>query len=292
MPNDPTPKPSFDSAATPTASDPASPAAPSTPDTPAPLHPPGRGKRRVWQVLGGLGVVLVLATLWGYWQWRSKPEYWVKNQAFLAQHTPEQLMTMAESVEQRLLAAVSYDPTLSDPGGQGLFSLAADTYAASVGGHGTRQLFLTVDEINAWINQRLAGWAANQGLTIPEYVAYPMIAIDDGRLILAFLVDRPSVNQVVSMAVHVAIQDGQDAILRVEDVILGQLGVPAEKWIGKAIQRGASPDYTHMIDQVTEALDGMSFDPVLKLHHQKIQLVAFQLKANGVLLTLKAPDQP
>lgn len=257
--------------------------APATqPDTPQPPAPrgPKMGCRTV--VLLFL-IICSLAGMAGYWLWKSEPGYWNQRKNFLSELNVHQRMEIAQSVERRFLEAINV-------ASNGLDHVvgASDSGEASAVSH---DVLLTADEINAWLDQRLAGWAANQGIAIPDYINEPMVAINGDHLIIAFRLEHPPLSQIVSVTTSVEIQDGQ-AELRVEAIHGGRLRVPGVKAVSDAVHNsGSESEFASVAAKITEAFDGKVLDPVIKLNHQKIRITAIKIQPKGVRLTLK-PDEP
>lgn len=260
----------------------------SSPDASLRSHFVGMGRCggavRYRRILLFLVVVLALGGGWSYWLWRSEPVYWQQRRAFFEQHTPEQRMVLAESVEQRILAALS-DVSIAAA------SESKDAANSDTEPDGT--VFLTIDEINAWVDQRLYDWAANQGSTIPEFITDPMLAIVDGELVIAFLYDSPSMRQVFGIKCDVLLEDDQ-AVIKVLSVSGGRLHIPGVQAASRAVGQiqGQESEMTQMTARITEAFDGMAFDPILNLGQQKVQLKAFELEADGARLVFEPDRQP
>jgi len=216
------------------------------------------------------GLVLVCLTVgWAYWLWVSEPVYWREHKRFLETYTPAQRLEVAHAVEQKILEKLS----------------EVATGRAGAGVKST--LFLSIDEINAWIDQRLSEWAENQGKQIPEYVTEPMVAIVDRQLVAVFMMVKPPVEQVVSIVTQVTIDQGI-ATVKVENVFGGRLEVPGAKAMAHAIEASAGDsEFGGVVRQVTEAFDGVEFTPVIKLNGQKIRAVAFELQDHGAMITFE-----
>lgn len=219
-------------------------------------------------IVAGLVLVCVAAG-WVYWLWVSEPVYWQEHKRFLETYPPAQRLEMAQAVERKILDKLS----------------AVATGKADSGVKST--LFLSIEEINAWIDQRLSEWATNQGKEVPEYVTEPMVAIVDQQLVAAFRLVNPPVDQVVSIVTRVMIDQGV-ATVKVENVFGGRLEVPGAKAMAQAIETSAGDsEFGGVVRKVTEAFDGVQFDPVVKLNGQKIQVVAFELQEHGAMITFE-----
>lgn len=229
------------------------------------------------RVLGVLVLFLVLVWGWAYWLWRSEPAYWQRRRSFVQTHTARQRMAVGESVEQRILAALS------------------DVSVAAAGHRAGSQdsLFLSVDEINAWIDQRLYGWAANQGLDISESVEDPMLAIVDANLVIAFLYDTPQRRQIYSFQCEVLIQ-GDQAVIQVIAVSGGRLRIPVVNTVTRVMGwlRGQGSDIAQVAGNLDKAFEGMAFDPILNVGQQKVLLKAFEWEPDGARLVFEPYRQP
>ena len=265
------------------------------------------GLTRFRTVLLVLLVAIGLVGVRGYWLWKSPPTYWQTQQQYLKETTSQQRMAIAQSVEQRILdrlGAVSTDATpvrdASDADGQVAVIQAVDASRRTVGAeaNAARSIFLTLNEINAWVDQRLGDWASNQGSSIPDDVTHPMVAIEGDHLVFAFQFEKPNFKQVISAVANVQIakddhgEPGQ-ATIRIVKIRGGRLEIPGIKAVTGVIEEGADQEsgLAELASKITEVFDGKAFDPLIKINHKKIRVVSFQLrhKPAGLQLLL-APD--
>lgn len=234
-------------------------------------------------------VLLGLLCLGGgrmYWLWKTPPVYWQKHQQFLEQTSPEKRMAIAQLVEQRILDQLSF--VSSEPSRRVGGELAGTENAILSAAVGTGNVvFITLEEINAWLDQRLRDWAGHQGRAIPDYVSDPMVAIEGENLILAFRFDQPEFKQVISAVTRIQIETGSsdktgNATVQVLKIRTGQLAIPGIKAMSGAIGKKseASSGFAKVAAEITEAFDGMSFDPLIKISQQKVRMVSFTLKQN------------
>ncbi len=253
-----------------------------------------------------LGVLLVLVALVvgrGYWLWRSPPVYWQDHQQYLQRTTVQERLALAQSVERRILeefnAVPVNSPASSNTSNVSNVSQGNDAVTALIGTvqpHVTKTVSLSIEEVNAWIDQRLKDWASNQGTSIPEYVTDPMVAIEGDNLVIAFKFDKPNLKQVVSAVTRIEIDKSQNdqagqARIRIVKIKGGRLRIPAVKTLSQAVEKQAksSSELADMASKITETFDGQIFDPVLKLNNQKIRIVSLQLKhePRGIELSIK-----
>jgi len=260
--------------------------------------PPKHRKMGCGTVLLVITVISALCGAWGYWLWKSEPVYWQEHKQYLEKSTPQERLALAESVERRVLDKISFAPVKGPMGGGdgtashggagegGLAASGAET-TSNRPAKTTKEVFLTIEEINAWMDQRLKDWASNQGMNIPDFVKDPMVAIEDDYLILAFKFEKPPISQVVSVMTTVVIEENE-AKIQVEGVRGGRLKIPGVKAAANAVgARGGESGLADIAAKITKAFDGKTFNPLLKLNSQKIRMISFELKPDGALLTLK-----
>lgn len=200
-------------------------------------------------------------------------------------------MAIAQSVERWFLDRLSVvAESVNAPDNEGVGQAVNTSHAAGPGQ--TKVVFLTLEEINAWMDQRLRDWASNQGSEIPDYISDPMVAIEGDNLVFAFQFDKPEFRQVVSAVTKVEINkqrsdESEQARIRVVEVRMGRLGLSAVRAVGGADESSALAE---IATGITDALDGKVFDPVVRINRQKVRAVSFKLKHEplGMELTLKA----
>ena len=238
-----------------------------------------RGRLRA--VIFLLLLIVSLGGLWCYWLWKSEPEYWQHRADFRLTTPINQRRIIAQTVEQRILERL--DVALAN-------GRSATVSSSQVDGSVEEELFLTFDEINVWIDERLDDWIANQGAEVPGFLKDPMLAAEGQNLIVAFEYVNHPFRQVVSMISRVNITDGGEAVIRVQGVRAGCLPIPGAKAVSQAVVKGGiyHEGFSQVADHITEAFDGRTFDPVLKVHNQKVRLSGFELKPSGARLSIQA----
>lgn len=258
-----------------------------------------------------LGLLAVLGGGWCYWLWRSEPVYWQQHAQYIENTTPEARMATAQAVEQRLLDEISYTPAGdgADSGGNAGGTAKAERVASGVvervadtaDGKGDdvdpdapREVFLSIREINAWVDQRLDQWVKHQGSKMPGFIQKPMLTVEDDHLVIAFRFVHPPIDQIISVLSDVEIEpDKGQAVMRVRGVRGGRLRIPGVKAVTSAVQdKAGEGDFKDIAAKVTEAFDGRSFDPLLDLNNRKIRLVGFELQPEGVKLIIRPVVKP
>jgi len=241
-----------------------------TPATP----PPSEGEKPPLSpvkkfALGCLLVTLVfftIACITGAILWRQfhrDPQYWEQNQLKVAGMQPEQLAQQAEDFEKKMLGttapAVEGEP--DEP---------------------VRTLHVTCDEVNAWIAVKAQAWAAHQNIELPPQIQGSMIAVEDGRLVIAFKVESPQVQKIISAPIDVKIDDTGLAHVRILGLRAGDMNVPL--W---AIPSGLTnrPDVASQWQQLQ---NGVTFTPVRAIDpHHRLRLLAMEVKPDGLDLKVK-----
>ena len=136
--------------------------------------------------------------------WRSEPSYWQQYQTAKVQIPPAQRLYTAERFESRMVTQISADEQLE------------------------RTITLHLDDINAWLDQRLERWLANQGLSLPPEVGDVMVTSQGGNLVLAFYVQTERIEQVFSMFFDLSVNDADQAQLKLKAIRGGRLRVPGD----------------------------------------------------------------
>ena len=229
-------------------------------------------------------LVLVIAffcvtAISGYALLRAEPSYWKQRRRFLQSHTPQQLMEMGESLERRLLAGLT-----------GVSTAANSVEALDVADQGPRVVRISVDEVNAWLDQRLKGWLGNQGHKLPKEVKEPMIAIEDDNLVIAFRYQTKGFDQIVSGFFGIRIlEDGQAKVER-RGISGGKLPLPAETITQQLSHSDKPSSQTAQAAKLLEAIDGKAFDPVVTVDEHLIRILDIKLQPDGIELSIASDD--
>ncbi len=254
-----------------------------------------------WVVRGLFALIAIgiLLAVVAWWRWNSTPQYWDEAQAFLgdAENNPR-VQAIATSVQQRVLAATNeHDMTL----GRNHYvtpvtaqeALDAITVAAiqgadeaarsGIASDGTRWLVLDLREANAWLAVRLEKALANQNDRLPSGIGKPIVAIQDGKLVVAFKADQ--INQVVSAVLDARMtQDGQ-LHLRLLAVRGGELELPVNFLVNQLRDGiGGQKPPAEVVAWLQRALDGFKVDPRHNFDGKDVRLTG--LEARGSVIEL------
>jgi len=242
-----------------------------------------------WVLRGVVVALLIAACASGYawWRWRSQPAYWHKAQAFLegAEQNPH-VRTMAQSVEARVTSSTNEPGTGRLPvrrvvaaSTQALLTEATtaaiegadDAARSGVYPDGTHWLAMGVQEANAWLTLRLPKLLANQNAAMPQGVGTPIVAVEEGRIVVATRVAQ--VNQVVSVVLDARMTEQDQLFLKVHEVRGGRLVLPVNMLIKTLKENqqalGAPPD---MIRWVHQAMEGMTLEPEGRIADRDVRL--------------------
>ena len=134
--------------------------------------------------------------------WRAEPVYWQQYQSSKIRIPVQERRSTAARFESRMVTQIS-----------------ADELAP-------RTITLPLADVNAWLDQRLGRWMANQGLEMPPEVGEVMLTTRDGDIVLAFEVRTEHIEQVFSMFFGVAVSAAGQAQVQLKKIRGGRLRVP------------------------------------------------------------------
>lgn len=277
-------------------------------------------------LLVGLALLTAAAGV-AYWLWSSEPAYVAANRAFLHSQSPAELERMATALENRISrqltelppAPASRPATRAAERGAERDGSAAPTdasrthstgttdttEAAAQPGNdddaptsfeelqqlarqtGTREIEMTVGEVNAWLATRSEKWLANEGLSTPEQINDPMIAIEGERVVIGFHFSEGDFSQWVSLSLDVDTSSTGQATVRLAGVRGGRLPLPAKRALERGEEELADRVGRQTWQEARAALDGQTVDARFRLDQRLATLVDFEAKGNKVLLTVR-----
>lgn len=284
--------------------------APSPTIRPNPRAVGGPPKRRgiAWRtLLVALVGICGVGGAWCYWLWKSEPVYWQEREEYFATTSPAERLAIAESVERRILAVLNNasatnTSSAAHSGGHPAASPVAAGRRGTAGGGSAsgagagddsntpQAIDLSTKEINAWIDTRLEHWLSNQDMEIPEGMSEPMMAIEGENLIIAFRVDRPPVNQIVSVACDIDLGDDL-ASVQVVSVRGGRLRIPGAKTAAARYTKAKEPESEDLTTKVVEFFEGWEFEPVITISNQPVRIVSIKLHKKGARLVVRAEPE-
>lgn len=274
-------------------------------------------------LLVGLALLTAAAGV-AYWLWSSEPAYVAENRAFLQSQSPAELERVATALENRISrqltelppAAASRSATrVAERGAKRDGSAAPidasrthstdDTDASVQPGNdddaptsfeelqqlarqtGTREIEMTVGEVNAWLATRSEKWLANEGLSMPEQISDPMIAIEGQRVVVGFHFSEGDFSQWVSLSLDVDTSTTGQATVRLAGVRGGRLPLPAKRALERGEEGLADRVDKQTLQEARAALDGKTVDARFRLDQRLATLVDFEAKGNKVILTVR-----
>lgn len=279
--------------------------------------PPGTRSRK--RTGCGAALLVLLALLMGaggiaYWLWSTEPAYVAENRAFLRHTSEADLEAMAAGLENRIsrrLTALPHDPATGsissdgarpesevphssgtsrgpsrpgardDPGRESK-PTSFDELQRLARQSGTREIEMTVREVNAWLATRSQKWLANEGLSMPEQVSDPMIAIEGDRLVVGFNFSEGDFSQWVSLSLDVDATATGQATVRLAGVRGGRLPLPARRALERGEGQLADRVDKQKLDKVRDALDGKPVEARVQLDERLATLVDFEVEGDRV----------
>ena len=206
-------------------------------------------------------VCIVAAVLWR--QYHREPAYWEKNQTVIAGQDPAALAEAAEGFERKLV----------------------NTTAPAVQGEAdepVRTIHVTCDEINSWIAVKAAAWAAHQNIQLPREIQGTMVAIEDGHLVVAFKIDTPKLQKVVSAPLQIRLLESGQAEVKLLGLRAGDMDVPF--W---AVPTSLSQNQQSALF-FERAQEGIQFTPLRAIDpNRSLRLIGLAVTDDGLDLTVK-----
>ena len=259
---------------------------PSFKNAPDPKHKGSRTIPLLTLILLGVMAVICIGAAAGYWLWATEPTHWTENQAFLKQHSKQQLADKAERLEKRMADELSLLSVAASQQQRALrASKQANGHAATTSSDAAlkpamKTIKVSIDEANAWLNQRLEGWLINQGHSLPDDISEPMISSHDGKLVAAFRYSHPEITQVVSMYFDINVAPDGMAELKLQSVTGGNLPLPMQQI---AERMGDSQSAQRM----AQAFEGQRFEPIKSIDNNKqMRLMDFEAAEDGLQFTV------
>lgn len=235
-------------------------------------------------------LILVIAVLTALlaisvWLARRNPRHWRQHQVALGMTRPQDRRQLAETFEKNLRAAISH----SNSADQSPESTGGDDVDHEVNrsGHNgdIRQLIIHVDQINAWLETKLPTWLSQNKPSLPLNVHGLMVAIDGGKLIVAFRVSSMELDKIVSIFLDLTIiGDPKQPQLQIDiaRVMAGKLPIPVDalvKHLGKHNSSVAIDEFLQLLD----VINGNKFDPIASVpgnHGHLIRLLDLDLTSD------------
>lgn len=243
-------------------------------------------------ILVGIGVILAA----GWWWSRSEPSEWKKQDALSRTRTESERRELAQRAERRLRdaarqvtrgagavpppSAPSPDPSLGSP--EGLESSGPDRdrprepslrgappspspgrEPAEPSRDEARQVTLTLDELNALLQERVARWEAQRkGSPLP--VRNPILTIEGDHLVLFVQLLNRGSEMLLGLPVDVTIDD-RGGVARLLGVRLGQLPLPGLGALPRLLRSTGDPGLAELAEEAEAAANGYPFDPTLEV---------------------------
>jgi len=262
-------------------------------------------------LLVGLAVLTGSAGV-AYWLWINEPAYVAENREFLQSRSGEELERMAAALENRISRQLTELPTPAAPtpvagtargDGPGPQADANDTASPLAGEEhgptsfeelqqlakqtGTREIEMSVQELNAWLTTRSEKWLANEGLSMPEQVSEPMVAIEGEQVVVGFNFSEGDFSQWVSLSLDVDASTTGQATVRLAGVRGGRLPLPAKRALENGESKLADRVDPETLKQVQDALQGKTVEARIQLDQRLATLVDFKAQGQKVTLTLR-----
>lgn len=257
-----------------------------------------------WSAASVVALTLSCAGLVVYLLQRP-PAVWRQTQEVMELTTESSRQTIRDNVMGRLSTLV-HDPsaTTDRPKRIGLYDEPleedADVTASDLVGKlsdialdKTVKMELTNEELVAFVNEQFVQWTTERGYVVPGGVNDPAVISSKGGLVIAFMIDTPSWQQVFSGDLVLTFNPDGMAVGRVENLIAGSLPVSVDS-VGDTLRRqmpASQHDKAERLGEWLDKLDHFEFRPVLELEHRRrARVLALSPTDNGVVMKLRVQD--
>jgi hypothetical protein len=242
----------------------AAPAAPVAPTPPTSRAVPQRSLsvgRMVRIVVLFLVVFAVLLGVAAYWMWSRTPAHWARHQAWKQRTTVEQRARLAEALEARVAAITR------------------------VAGPAERTLEATIEEINAWLDQRARDVLANQNIPVPHEIGEASFSVSGDKPVLAFELTTVEISQVVSLFGRLELRDENTGYFRIVKVLGGDLPIPAGMLTGH-VSKSIPEHYLKQVEEYLQGFAGITFEPIVDLDTDRaFRVLSLEMTEEKVTMT-------
>ncbi len=255
--------------------------------------PKRRSIKTFFKIVVTLVLFFAVATAIVVFLARSEPAYWQENQTFLRGSSPKQIEQLAEQVDVQLQALAN----LGFGGAQDQADVPTDIDGAAkakledIHINTDQTITLTNDQIAAVVQTRVDQWMSDRGYVKPTEITDPMVAVDSGKLVMAFKLQLGGISQVISGKFDLTIRNDGMAELSMSSFLVGKLPVPA-KAIGEHLRNQSGGDQRAVqVGQWLEKLQHMEFRPVIELEHRRRARVQdYKILKDSLELTVRIQD--
>lgn len=271
-------------------------------------------KATLWRIIKRTALVALVAVALiagtAFFLVRSEPAHWKEHQQFLAETSPKQLEALAAQVEEQLNELANLGLTEKNNGNGSVTSWVqslahpddvsndeqSDSEQANIKPEDVRvntekTISLNNEQLAAVMQLRMDDWMKNRGYVKPNEVKKPMIAVKDGKLVMAFRIKSGPFNAVISGKFNLSILDNGMADLTLSSFLVGQLPVPAEA-LGEYLRDKSGGDRNaQQAGEWLGKLQHMQIKPVVELkHRRRARVMDYTLHDDGLDLQVRIQD--
>lgn len=252
-------------------------------------------------VLLTAGVVIYLA--------KSEPGYWKQHEKFLAETTPQEMEKLAGQVEDKLKMLANLGIDQNDPATQTLRELTGQGTGNQTTADGVvettefkikpedvhinteQTITLDNEQLAAVVQLRMDEWMLERGYVKPKEIEDPMMAVDDGNLVMAFKFKAGKFNAIISGKFDLTILENGMAVLTLKRFLVGKLPVPADS-LGEHLRRQSGGDpRAEKVGEWLGKLQELEVKPVIELEHRRrARVMAYKTLKDGLEMTVRIQD--
>lgn len=255
----------------------------------------GESKKRPLSrlVKRGLLVVCLLVIVAGaaiFYLAKSPPRYYAEYQRFLKTTSPERVQRLSSDVDERLeaLADLGVEQAKENAAREG--SEIDDVRPEDVHINANKTLTLTNEQLAAMVQTHLDDWMKSRGYNMPQEVVEPMVAVDEGQLVMAFTLQSGPTSFVVSGQFSLQFMNNGYATLHLDRFLVGKLPVPAQS-LSHHLYNATGDPRLEQVGEWLSKLQDLELKPVLELENRRrARVMNYHIRDDELELTLRIQD--
>lgn len=242
----------------------------------------------------GSAVALVLGTGVVVYLLQRPPAVWAKAQAVLETATPEMRQQITAGVKQRIAElAQTSSPEFQRIDPTGKHAAIDPTVIADTPLDEFAEITLTNSELVLIVNDFFVEWTEQRGYIIPGGVNDPAVIAQDGKLLVAFMIETPNWQQVFSGDVSLTFKPDGMAVGKVNNLYAGSLPL-SMLTIGETLRLQMPASDHEMADRLGDwlaKLEHFEFRPTLEMpHRRRARVVSMDVGDDAVTMRMRVQD--
>jgi hypothetical protein len=197
---------------------------------------------------------------------------------------------MADGLEARIIGALRTRPGASHRVGPVTDSTMSEQPPEIPGaGPDTTTIYMTLDEVNAWLATRAHVWSTHQGYRVPESVSDPMVTVVNDRLVFAFRYNSYGFAQVFSTTVDPEFRGNGRARIHLVNTRAGKLPIPARGIAGYVEHHMGNDAWARKMASWLDELPDHDVQLKFKTDEKRrrIYIMGYAVREGGIYMAMK-----